>query len=65
MKINLLKAEIAKAGMTQSDLAKAIGMSPQVLSVRLKKGLFNLDEAKEIIKVLKIDNAADIFLPND
>ena len=28
-------------------------------------GLFNLDEAKEIIKVLKIDNAADIFLPND
>lgn len=65
MKTNLLKAEIAKAGMTQSELAKSIGMSPQVFSIRLKKGTFKIEEAQEMIKVLKIKNAADIFLPQD
>ena len=62
MKVNLLKAEIARAGMTQSELAKVIGMTAQTFSKRMKKQSFNLEEAEKIIKVLDIKNAADIFL---
>lgn len=65
MKANLLKAEIAKAEMTQTSLASAIGMSPQTLSKRLKSGKFNLEEAQKIIKILRLENGADIFLPKN
>ena len=65
MKVNLLKAEIAKAEMTQTSLAKAIDMSPQTLSKRMKSGKFNLEEAQKIIDVLNLENGADIFLPKN
>lgn len=65
MKANLLKAEIARAGMTQTKLAEEIGMSPQTLSKKIITGKIGLDEAEKIIRVLRIKDPVDIFLRSD
>ena len=62
MKANLLKAEIARAGMTQTKLAEEIGMSPQTLSKKIITGKIGLDEAEKIIRVLRIKDPVAIFL---
>jgi DNA-binding XRE family transcriptional regulator len=58
---NLLKGKIAEAGMNQKDLAKAIGMTPKTLSIKMKNGKFGLDEADKIISVLHIQEPSPIF----
>ena len=58
---NLLKAEIAKNGLTQKSVAKELGMSEQVFTRRLKKGVFGTDEAEKMIDLLQIDNPAQVF----
>jgi len=65
MKANLLKAEIARAGMTQTKLAEEIGMSPQTLSKKIVTGKIGLDEAEKIIRVLRIKDPVAIFLRSD
>jgi DNA-binding XRE family transcriptional regulator len=65
MKANLLKAEIARAGMTQTKLAEEIGMSPQTLSKKIITGKIGLDEAEKIIRVLRIKDPVAIFLRSD
>lgn len=63
---NLLKAAIARAGMTQGDLAYAIGIASCTLSAKMSGTYcFNTDEIDAICNVLDItDNAekASIFL---
>jgi transcriptional regulator with XRE-family HTH domain len=58
---NLLRAEMAKAGMTQASLAKEIGVSPQTLSKRLKKGVLGSDEIERILNVLPIEDPMSVF----
>lgn len=65
MKINALKGCIASKGLTQSDVAKAIGVSQSTFSRKMKTGSFGLDEAQRLIKFLKIRNAADIFFGSE
>lgn len=65
MKANLLKAEIAKADMTQTELAEKIGMSPQTLSKKIKTGKFGLTEVEKIIRVLNLINPIEIFLTSN
>lgn len=65
MKANLLKAEIARAGMTQTKLAEEIGMSPQTLSKKIITGKIGLDDAEKIIRVLRIKDPVAIFLRSD
>ena len=65
MKANLLRAEIARAGMTQGGLAEKIGLSSQTLSKKIISGKFKLEEAEKIIRVLKIKNPIEIFLTSD
>ena len=57
-----LKGIIAENGYSQQDVAKAIGMSARTFYTKMKKGVFGTDEAVAMIKLLKIENPADIFL---
>ena len=50
---NRLKAAIVGAGMSQIQLAKAIGMNKNTLSAKINgKATFNVDEVMEICKTL-------------
>ena len=63
---NLLKAAIVRAGLTQQDFAKSIGISQNTLTAKLRGArAFNLDEIDKACDILKIsDNneKCDIFL---
>lgn len=51
-----LKSKITLSGMTQKEVAKAIGIDPASLNVKLnnKGRVFTVDEAEKLGKVLKI-----------
>lgn len=58
---NKLKAKIVEAGLTQKQVASAIGVTPRTFSTRLKTGIFGSDEISKITKLLNIDNPLEIF----
>jgi DNA-binding XRE family transcriptional regulator len=58
---NSLKAEIVRNGLTQKDVAKAIGISEKTFISRMRKGSFKTNEAEIMIEVLKLKNPSDIF----
>lgn len=57
-----LRGIIAENGLSQRDVAKAIGMSEKTFYSKMKNGKFGIDEAEEMIRLLKIENPAAIFL---
>lgn len=57
-----LKGIIAEQGLSQREVAKAIGMSEKTFYTKMKKGVFGTDEAVAMVELLKINNPADIFL---
>lgn len=63
---NLLRAAIAKAGITQGQLAERIGVSENTISSRINgSSCFNTEEIDKICAELNIVNnneKADIFL---
>jgi transcriptional regulator with XRE-family HTH domain len=63
---NLLKAAIVRAGLTQQDFAKAIGISQNTLTSKLKGDRsFNLDEIDktcEVLDIIENDEKCAIFL---
>lgn len=59
--INLLKSEIVKNGLTQTEFCKKIGMPHSTFIRKMKKRIVNTDEAEIMIKILKIDDPAKIF----
>lgn len=59
-----LKGIIAEQGLSQCEVAKAIGLSSKTFYSKMKKGVFGTDEAVAMIQLLKIENPADIFLSN-
>jgi transcriptional regulator with XRE-family HTH domain len=58
---NALKAEIVRNGLTQKEVAKALGISEKTFISRMRRGVFGTDEAEKMIKVLDIKNPIDIF----
>lgn len=58
---NALKAEIVRNGLTQKEVAKALGISEKTFISRMRRGVFGTDEAEKMIKVLNIKNPIDIF----
>jgi transcriptional antiterminator len=62
VKTNLLRAEMAKNGLTIKDLACIMGVTERTAANKLKNGNFYVDEAFLIIKALKIKNGVQIFL---
>ena len=58
---NALRAEIARNGMTQTSVAKSIGISANTFSMKMKRGTFGIDEAEAIARLLNIRNPGAIF----
>lgn len=63
---NLLRAAIARAGMTQEKLAEAIGITSNTLTTKiLGRSYFDTEEIDKICEVLSIEDnneKAAIFL---
>lgn len=59
--VNLLKSYMVKAGYTQKELAKLLGISEQTLTRKLKKRVFGTDEAAKIVELLSIDDPKAVF----
>lgn len=58
LKPNLLKAAIVRAGLTQGEFAKEIGISQNTLTSRMTcETPFNIDEVDRAREVLSIDNS--------
>lgn len=62
MKVNLLKAEMTKNGVTGKELAKEMHYCERTFYDKLKKGNFTVTEAYWLIKRLNIPNGEEIFL---
>lgn len=62
MNSNKLRGVIAERGFSQRDVANAIGISEKTFYLKMKKGVFGTDEAEKMIKLLNIENPAEIFL---
>lgn len=59
---NELKVAMLRKGLTQSDVAKAIGISNKTFSDRMKKKVFGSDEIEIMIDLLDIKDPMFIFL---
>lgn len=56
-----LRAELARAGYTQKQLAKEIGTTEQTLVRKMRTGKFTTDEVNAITDILRIDDPRPIF----
>jgi len=61
MDANALRGEIKRCGLTQEKVAMLIGMSPKTFSLKLKRGVFGIDEAERMIELLQIKDPVAIF----
>lgn len=62
MNVAKLRGIISERGMSQREVAKAIGISEKTFYTKMKNGKFGTDEAEKMIDILRIENPADIFL---
>ena len=62
MNVNKLRGIIVEKGLSQQEVAKAIGMSGKTFYLKMKKVSFGTDEAEKMISLLDIENPAEIFL---
>lgn len=58
---NELKGVIAKNGMSQSSVARVLGITPKTFYDKMKKGVFDSDEIETMIEILHIEKPVDIF----
>lgn len=61
IKTDELRGLLAKNGLSQSDMAKKIGITPKTFYEKMKIGVFGSDEIQVMIHELNIDNPAAIF----
>lgn len=64
VKTQKLRGIIVARGMTQERVAKHIGVSPKTFYNKMKKGVFDTNEAMKMVELLEIEDPADIFLSN-
>lgn len=62
---NELRGVIAKNGLSQTDVAKMLGITPKTFYDRMSKGVFGSDEIQIMIDRLRIDNPMDIFFAKE
>lgn len=58
---NELKGVIAKNGMSQSGVARILGITPKTFYDKMKKGVFDSDEIEIMIYILNIEDPVEIF----
>lgn len=56
-----LRGLIAERGLSQSDVAKALGITPATMCYKMEKGTFKCNEAEQIIHLLDIKDPVSIF----
>lgn len=62
---NELRGVIAKNGLSQSELARKLGITPKTFYDKMKKGVFSSDEIEKMIVQLGIENPIAIFFVNN
>ena len=65
IKTNELKGIIVKNGLTQSDVANLIGITPKTFYEKMKIGAFGSDEIQIMIDKLHIDDPMSIFFAKE
>ena len=60
--VDKLRGIIAERGLSHRYVAKRLGMSEKTFYNKMQKGVFGTDEVEGMIKILSINNPADIFL---
>lgn len=65
IKTNELKGVIARNGLSQSDVAGLIGITPKTFYEKMKTGVFGSDEIQIMIDELKIENPMEIFFAKE
>ena len=60
-----LRGRIAEKGYSQTDIAKAIGITPKTFYAKMKAGVFGSDEIEIMIDKLTIDDPASIFFARE
>lgn len=65
IKTDELKGIIAKNGLSQSKVAKIIGITPKTFYEKMKIGVFGSDEIQIMIEYLNICNPIDIFFADE
>ena len=56
-----LRGIIAENGLTQTDVAREIGITPKTFYEKMQKGVFGSDEIEIMIETLHIEDPAAIF----
>lgn len=56
-----LRGVIAERGLSQADVAKAIGIVPKTFYDKMKIGVFGSDEIEKMIDLLEIEDPISIF----
>lgn len=62
---NSLKGIIAKNGLSQSGVARMLGITPKTFYGKMKRGIFDSDEIEIMIRKLSIENPIEIFFAED
>ena len=65
IKTDELRGVIAKNGLSQSDVAKMIGVTPKTFYEKMKNGVFGSDEIQIMINKLEIENPMEIFFAKE
>ena len=65
IKTNELRGIIAKNGLSQTDVAKMIGVTPKTFYEKMKNGVFGSDEIQTMIDELHIDDPMPIFFAHE
>ena len=60
-----LRGVIAKIGLSQSDVAAKIGVTPKTFYEKMKNGVFGSDEIQVMIDELHIDDPMAIFFAKE
>ena len=65
IKVDELRGIIAKNGLSQSDVAAKIGITPKTFYEKMKNGVFGSDEIQIMIDELHIENPIEIFFAKE
>ena len=65
IKTDELRGIIAKNKLSQTDVAKMIGVTPKTFYEKMKNGVFGSDEIQIMIDELHIDNPMPIFFARE
>ena len=61
IRTDLLRGKIAASGLSQTQMAKMLGITPNTFYRKMRKGIFNSNEMYKMIEILNIKEPEHIF----